>query len=226
MPTDVDPFEPEVGAPEEAVMPDRLQRLFAWTWAAVTGSKIGFTVFVFVIYVLPYGLGLLAVTTQIRAGGDFVVLAFAALVASTFASAQPAPTPTMGTLSMILIGFLGAYFDPTTVTAIATIAGVVGLIVSYGAGAAGIGRLIFERMQDRPAVVAAVERAFSVTREHGAWAILVLTFVPNPAYAWSSVAMGASRARFAPYIAAAVVGSGARFAALAFLGAGIQNALG
>ena len=226
MPTDVDPFEPEVGAHEETVMPDWLQRLFAWTWAAVTGSKIGFATFVVVIYVLPYGLGLIALGTQINAGGEFVVLAFAALWASTFASGQPAPTPTMGTLSMVLTGFLGAYFDPLTVAVVATVSGTIGLVVSYGAGAAGIGRLIFERMQDRPTVVAAVERAFSVTRDHGAWAILVLTFVPNPAYAWSSVAMGASKARFVPYIAAAVVGSGARFAALAFLGAGIENALG
>lgn len=132
----------------------------------------------------------------------------------------------MGTLSMVLTGYLGAYFDPLTVAAIATVSGTVGLVVSYGAGAAGVGRLIFERMQDHPAVVTAVERAFSVTRNYGAWAILVLTLVPNPAYAWSSVAMGASRARFATYLLAAVVGSGARFALLAFLGAGIENALG
>ncbi|MGI9624838.1 MAG: VTT domain-containing protein [Acidimicrobiales bacterium] len=219
------PFEIEVDAEAEAVMPGWLQRLFAWTWTSVTGTKIGFAVFVLLIYVLPYGLGLVAIGSQISSGGDFVLLAFAALVASTFASGQPAPTPTMGTLSMILTGFLGAYFDPLVVTAMATAAGTVGLVVSYGAGAAGIGRLIFERMQNRPAVVSAVERAFKVTRDHGPWAILVLTFVPNPAYAWSSVAMGASKAPFGRYLLAAVVGSAARFAILAFLGAGIENAV-
>lgn len=204
-------------------MPDLLRRSFAWTWKWATTSKVGFTVMVLLIYVIPYGLAVLAIGTQIRSGGEFEVFAFAALAASTFASAQPAPTPAMGTLSMVLIGFLGAYFDPLVVTAVATVAATIGLVLSYGAGEAGIGRLIFERMKDRPAVVAAVGKAFQVTRAHGAWAILVLTFVPNPAYAWSSVAMGASKAPFGRYLIAAITGSAARFAILAYVGTAIGN---
>ena len=60
-------------------------------------------------------LVLAALGTQISSRGDFVVLAFAALVAATFASAQPAPTPLMGTLSLVLVGIMGSAFDPLVV---------------------------------------------------------------------------------------------------------------
>ena len=67
--------------------------------------------------------------------------------------------------------------------------------------------------------------AFDVTRRHGPWAILVLAFVPNPIYAWSSVAAGASKTSFGGYFLAAATGSAARFILIAFLGTGIERLL-
>lgn len=221
-----DPFGPDFGEDLNSEhLPQWLDRAFEWTWSRATGTKTGFVVFVIVIYVIPYGLGLVAVGGQVKSGGDFAVLGLAALIASTFASAQPSPTPAMGTLAMVLAGFMGAYFDPVVVGFVAGAAGTTGLVVSYGIGAAGIGRLLIARMEGRPAVISVIEGAFDVTRRHGPWAILVLAFVPNPFYAWSSVAAGASKTPFGGYFLAAATGSVARFILIAFLGTGIERLL-
>ena len=220
-----DPPLSELGETTSEHVPAWLGRFFETTWSWVTKSKLGLTVFVALIYVIPYGLGLLAVGSQVRAGGDFAVLAFAALVASTFASAQPAPTPAMGTLSLVLVGFMGAYFDPLVVGVVAGTVATIGLVTSYGVGATGVGRLLFARMGHRPAVANTIERAFDVTRRYGPWAILLFAFIPNPLYAWSSVAGGASKTKFGSYLAAAATGSFARFVLVAFLGKGIEQIL-
>ena len=220
-----DPQLPELGeAPSEHV-PPWLGRFFEVTWSWVTNTKLGLAVFVAAIYVMPYGLGLLAVGSQIRAGGDFAVLASLALVASTFASAQPAPTPAMGTLSLVLVGFMGAYFDPLAVGVLAGAAATVGLVTSYGVGATGVGRLLIARLGNRPAIASTIERAFEVTRRYGPWAVLMFAFVPNPLYAWSSVAAGASKTKFGRYFAAAATGSFTRFILVALLGKGIEKIL-
>ena len=204
-------------------LPQWLDRAFEWSWSRATGTKTGIVVFIIAIYVIPYGLGLAAVGSQMKSGGDFAVLGFGALIASTFASAQPAPTPAMGTLAMVLTGFMGAYFDPLVVGLVAGAAGTIGLVVSYGIGATGIGGLLFARMEGRPAAISVIQRAFDVTRRYGPWAILLLAFVPNPLYAWSSVAAGASKTRFGGYFLAAATGSIARFVLIAFLGTAIER---
>ncbi len=153
------------------------------------------------------------------------MLATVGLVASTYASAQPAPTPTMGTLSMILTGFMGAYFDPLAVGLLAGGVGTLGLVTSYGVGATGVGRLLLDRVDDKPAIKTAIEKAFEVTKRYGASAILVLALIPTPIYAWSSVAAGTSGIRFRNYVLAALTGSVVRFVAIAFVGVGIEKLL-
>ena len=113
--------------PERDHVPSWLAPVFEGLWSWVTGTKVGFVAFVAITYVIPYGFGILAIVSQIKSGGDFALLASVALVASTFASAQPAPTPAMGTLSMLLAGFMGAHFDPVTVGLAAGIVGTLGL---------------------------------------------------------------------------------------------------
>lgn len=212
-------------APLGDVAPRWLSAVFERLWSWITGTKVGVAVFIAITYVIPYGLAALAIVTQIKSGGEFALLAASALVASTFASAQPAPTPAMGTLSMVLAGFMGAYFDPLIVGAAAGAVGTFGLVVSYGVGATGIGRLLFARLQGRPVVLNAIRRAFDAIKRFGAWAILVLSFVPNPLYAWSSVAAGTSRVRFGGFLIAAGVGNVARFTMVAFIGVGIEKIL-
>jgi len=56
--------------------------------------------------------------------------------------------------------------------------------------------------------------------------VLMFAFVPNPLYAWSSVAAGASRTKFGRCFTAAATGSFARFILVALLGKGIEKILG
>jgi uncharacterized membrane protein YdjX (TVP38/TMEM64 family) len=204
-------------------LPPWLARAFSWTWSAATGTRLGAAGFVLLVYVLPYGLVLAALGTQINARGEFEVLAGAALVAATFASAQPAPTPLMGTLSLVLVGIMGSAFDPVLVGVAAGLVATVGLLTSFGAGAAGIGALLLARLEDRHGARRVVESAFSIIRKRGAWAVLVLSFIPSAIYAWSSVAAGASGMRLGPFLGAAAVGSIARFIVVAAIGIAIVN---
>lgn len=206
-------------------LPAFVRRVFRWTWSAASGTRAGMVAFALLVYIVPYGLGLAAITVQARSAGAMLALAFAALIATTFASAQPAPTPGLGTISLVLAGLMGASFEPIVVGVAAGAAGTVGLLTSYGVGATGVGQLLVQRLKRRPAVTQAVGRAFAVIRRRGAWAILVLAVVPNPLYAWSSVAAGASRMPFLGYVAAAACGSFARFIAVAHLGNGIERLL-
>lgn len=206
-------------------VPGGITRFFEWAWSAVTGSLWGLIGFVVLIYVIPYGLALAAFGTQATSGGDFAVLAYVALVAVAFASGQPAPTPLMGTSAMILAGFLGANFDPISVSLLAGGAATVGLTVSYGAGATGIGRLLIDKFATRESVEKAVDRSFEVIREHGVKATFGLAIVPTPIHAWSAVAGGASGLLFVRFVIAALLGSVIRYAIAALIGTGIEQLL-
>lgn len=143
-------------------VPAGVTSFFEWAWTSVTGTLWGFLAFLILIYVIPYGLALAAIGAQATSGGDFALLGFAALFAIAFASGQPAPTPLMGTSALLLAGFLGASFGPISVAALAGAAATLGLLVSYGAGATGIGRLLIDRFATRDSVQQAVDRAFEV----------------------------------------------------------------
>ena len=198
---------------------------FEWAWTSVTGTLWGFLAFLILIYVIPYGLALAAIGTQATSGGDFALLGFVALFAIAFASGQPAPTPLMGTSALLLAGFLGASFGPISLAALAGAAATLGLVVSYGAGATGIGRLLIDRFATRDSVQQAVDRAFEVIREHGIKATFVLAVVPTPIHAWSAVAGGASGLLFVRFMVAAFAGSMIRFAIAALIGNGIEQLL-
>ena len=206
-------------------VPGGVTHFFEWAWKTVTGTAWGFIAFLVLIYVIPYGLALAAFGTQATSGGDFAVLAYVALFAVGFASGQPAPTPLMGTSAMILAGFLGANFDPISVSALAGGAATLGLTVSYGAGATGIGRLLIDRFATRDSVRQAVDRAFEVIREHGVKATFGLAIVPTPIHAWSAVAGGASGLLFVRFVVAAFFGSVIRYAIVAWIGTGIEQLL-
>jgi uncharacterized membrane protein YdjX (TVP38/TMEM64 family) len=206
-------------------LPPRIASAFNWLWSKSTGTGLGFAAFVFLVYVVPYGLVLAALGTQISSRGDFIVLAFAALIAATFASAQPAPTPLMGTLSLVLVGIMGSAFDPLAVGLTAGVVATLGLLMSFGVGAAGIGALLVKRMEGRPGAMRMIDRAFSIIRRQGTWAILVLSFIPSAIYAWSSVAAGASRTPFRSYLGAAATGSIARFILVAGIGVAVAKLL-
>jgi membrane protein DedA with SNARE-associated domain len=185
----------------------------------------GFLAFLTLIYVIPYGLALAAFGTQARSAGDFMLLGFVALFAVAFASGQPAPTPLMGTSAIFLAGFLGASFSPVAVAAVAGGAATIGLVVSYGAGATGVGRLLIDRFATRPSVQETVDRAFDVIRKHGIKATFALAIVPTPIHAWSAVAGGASSLLFLRFVVAAFVGSFIRFIIAALIGTGIEQLL-
>jgi len=206
-------------------VPAGVNRFFEWAWRTVTGTVWGFIAFLVVIHVVPYGLGLAAIGTQARSAGDFAVLGFVSLFAVAFASGQPAPTPLMGTSALLPAGFLGASFGPTAVAVIAGAAATLGLVVVYGAGATGIGRLLIDRFATRESVEQAVDRALEIVHEHGVKASFVLAIVPTPIHAWSAVAGGASSLLFVRFLVAALIGSIIRFAVAALIGNGIEQLL-
>ncbi|MFW2382960.1 MAG: VTT domain-containing protein [Acidimicrobiales bacterium] len=206
-------------------VPPAITRVFEWAWETVTGTLWGFILFLILIYAIPYGLALTAIGTQARSAEDFAVLGFVALFAVAFASGQPAPTPAMGTSALLLAGFLGASFGPLGVAALAGGAATLGLVVSYGAGATGIGRLLIDRFATRENVEQAVDRSFKVIHEHGIKATFVLAIVPTPIHAWSAVAGGASNLLFVRFVLAAFTGSMIRFGIAALVGNGIEQLL-
>jgi len=206
-------------------VPAGVTKFFDWAWETVTGTAWGLIAFLVLIYVIPYGLAIAAFGTQAKSAGDFAVLGFVALFAVAFASGQPSPTPLMGTSALLLAGFLGASFSPIAVATVAGAAATIGLVVSYGAGATGIGRLLIDRFATRPSVEEAVDRAFEVIRRHGIKATFVLAIVPTPIHAWSAVAGGASGLLFLRFVVAALVGSFIRFLVAALIGTGIEQLL-
>jgi membrane protein DedA with SNARE-associated domain len=212
--------EPEVDE-EQVSLPPPLAKSFAWTWRAITKTNVGFFTMIALIYVIPYGLAVAAITTQVGADADFLILGYAALIASCFVASQPLPTPGMGTISMVLAGLLGANFDPVVAGFVAATAQTLGLLTSYGAGAAGLAPVITERYGSNSVAAAAITRGTTVIRKHGATAMLVLAAVPNPLYAWASVFAGASGTRFKSFLGASFVGGSARFLVCAFIGEGI-----
>lgn len=206
-------------------VPAGVTRFFEWARNSVTGTFVGLVAFLVLICLIPDGLAIAAFGTQATSGGVFAVLAYVALFAVAFASGQPAPTPLMGTSAMILAGSLGANFDPISASTIAGAAATLGLTVSYGAGATGIGRLLIDRFATRESVEQAVDRSFEVVREHGIKATFGLATVPTPIHAWSAVAGGASGLLLVRFVVAAFFGSVIRYAIAASIGTGIEQLL-
>ncbi|MGI9540044.1 MAG: DedA family protein [Miltoncostaeaceae bacterium] len=212
----------ETEAPASPDAPPWVRAACTWTWSKVTGTTLGFAAFLILIYALPYGLALAAFASQAISWGDFVVLATLALVATTFASSAPAPTPLLGTAAMALVGLLGAGFSPVVIGLAASLAAISGFVLGYAFGLGGVGPLLAARIEARGGKDP-FRRPMAFVGRRGAMAVFLVSAVPTPISSWIPLAAGAANLRFTPFMIANVSGNTIRWCALAFLGAGVAR---
>jgi membrane protein DedA with SNARE-associated domain len=211
----------ELDAADRAGLPPEAGRAAKQLWEFAFGTWLGLLVLALVVYVGPYGLGSIALSFEVARGGEFALIGFAALVATAYASSLPAPTPLLGTLSLVLAAVLGANFDPISAGVAGGLAQAVGLLTCYFAGLAGLAPTMAGRLSQNRMAAAAIERAGALVRRRGESAEFVLALVPNPLVAYASVFSGAVPMPWMRFVLVVTTGSLGRFLIAAFLGAAL-----